>query len=108
MSVTTVVPTLPGAVLRHQILKRLAIRQADLAHAMGVSTVRINHIVMGKAPITVEMALRLGKVTNTAPEYWLALQTEYSLHHARRRHARMLEKLQPLNEQPSRGQIPNE
>ena len=108
MSITTVVPTMPGAVVRHQILKRLGIRQSDLARAMGISTVRVNHIVMGKAPITVEAALRLGKATNTDPEYWLALQTAYSLHRARRRLARTLEKLRPLNEQPSHWQTPKE
>lgn len=97
-----IIPPLPGSLVRHKILKPLKIRQADLAKAMGMSTVRINHIVNGRAPITPETALRLARVTNTAAEYWLALQTEFDLHRTRRRLARTLEGLQPLvDELPS-------
>jgi addiction module HigA family antidote len=78
-------PPLPGAVLRHQIINRMGIRQAALAHAMGISPVRINQIINGHAPITPEMALRIGKVTGTEPEYWLALQSEFDLFRTRRR-----------------------
>jgi addiction module HigA family antidote len=97
---TTIVPPLPGAVLRHKVLSRLKMRQADLARAMGVSTVRVNHIVNGKAPITPEMALRLERATNTDAAYWLALQMEFSLCRARRRLALELQKLQPVPGSP--------
>jgi len=50
----------------------------------------------GKSPITIELALRLGRVTNTAPEYLLALQSEFDLHSARHRLADTLANLQPL------------
>ena len=90
------IPPVPGAVLRHKVLNRLKIRQADLARAMGISAVRMNQIVKGKAPITPEMALRLERATNTDAEYWLSLQINLYLHRERRRLARQLEGLQPL------------
>jgi antitoxin HigA-1 len=89
-------PPLPGAVLRHRILKRLGLKQAELAQAMGVSKVRINQIVNGHAPITPEMALRLGRVTDTAPEYWLRLQCEFELHVANERLGKTLAELPVL------------
>jgi addiction module HigA family antidote len=88
-----IIPPMPGLILRHKILKRMGIKQAELAEAMDVSKVRINQILNGRAPITPNMALRLGRVTNTAPEYWLGLQRDFDLHQARHRLASVLEKL---------------
>jgi len=53
------------------------VTQAQLADAMGISRVRVNQLVNGHAAITVETALRLGHVTDTEPEYWLALQAAF-------------------------------
>lgn len=89
-------PPLPGSVLKEQILTPLNINQSDLASAMGVSKVLIHFVVHGKSPITIDLALRLGRVTNTAPEYWLALQNEFDLHSARHRLADTLANLTPL------------
>lgn len=91
-----VVPPLPGSVLRHQILNRMRLKQAELARAMGVSAVRINHIVNGKAPITPSMALRLAHATNTEAEYWLSLQASFDLFEARERLSGTLEQLPKL------------
>jgi addiction module HigA family antidote len=87
------IPPLPGSILRHQILIPMQLSQVDLARATDLSPVRINHIVKGRAPITVEMALRLGQVTGTEAEYWLRLQIDYDLFQARKRLASKLEKL---------------
>ena len=90
------VPPLPGSILKKQILTPLGIKQIDLARAMGLTRPMIHYVVTGKSSITVELALRLGRVTNTAPEYWLALQLELDLHRARHRLADTLANLQPL------------
>jgi addiction module HigA family antidote len=86
-------PPPPGLVLRHKILNRSKVRQADLARAMGVSRVRLSQILNGHAPISVEMALRLAHVTGTEAEYWLTLQMEFGLFRARSRLAVTLEAL---------------
>jgi addiction module HigA family antidote len=101
-------PPLPGSVLKEQILKPLGIKQADLARAMGVSKPRIHYVVNGRSPITVELALRLGRVTNTTPEYWLALQSEFDLHRARNRLAVTLASLRPLVGQGPDHRTPGE
>jgi addiction module HigA family antidote len=87
------IPPAPGSILRHQIIDRMGIKQAALADAVGISKVRINQIINGRAPITPEMAVRLGTVTGTVPEYWLGLQSEFYLFNARRRLENQLETL---------------
>lgn len=95
MSLRTV-PAMPGSVIRHRILENGKIRQSDLARAMGVSAVRINHIVNGKAPITPAMAVRLAHALGEEPRYWLLLQAEYDLYREVERLGDVLNKLPKL------------
>lgn len=88
-----IVPPLPGAVIRQRVLKKFGLRQADLARAMGMSKVRINHILNGKAPVTASVALRLAYVTDTAPEDWMTLQSEHELFRAKAAFAEALPQL---------------
>jgi addiction module HigA family antidote len=97
-----VAPPLPGWILRNEILHRMGMRQAELARAMGISRVRISQILHGRAPISTEMALRLGQVTGTAPDYWLRLQREFDLFQANRRLRPVLDKL-PILEMAEDG-----
>ena len=71
-------PVHPGEFLR-EILEELKISQAAFARNLGVSTMRISHIVNGKRPVTAEMALLFGKAIRQTPQYWLNLQTDYDL-----------------------------
>ena len=89
-------PAVPGLVIKEQVLHRMNLTQAELADAMGISRVRVNQLVNGHAAITVETALRLGHVTGSEPEYWLALQVRFDLFNARKRFSRILEALPVL------------
>jgi antitoxin HigA-1 len=71
-------PIHPGEFLR-EILEELGISQAAFARNLGVSTMRISHIVNGKRPVTAEMALLFGKIFKQTPQYWLNLQADYDL-----------------------------
>jgi antitoxin HigA-1 len=62
-----------------EILEELHISQAELARGIGVSPMRISHIVHGKRPVTAEFALLFGKAFDQSPEYWLNLQLAYDL-----------------------------
>jgi addiction module HigA family antidote len=73
-------PPMPGSVLRDQVVPKLGIRQADLADAMGLSRVYINHLLTGKNPLSPNVALRLARVTSTDAAYWLGLQSAYDLY----------------------------
>lgn len=44
-----------------------------------IREVRINQIVKGKAGLSADTALRLGRYFQTSPRFWLNLQSHYDL-----------------------------
>ena len=68
----------PGEYIR-EALEDLGLTQAALAKSLGVSAMRISHVVREERPITAELALRLGQAFGQSPQYWLNLQTDYDL-----------------------------
>lgn len=68
----------PGEFLR-ETLEELGLTQAALADAIGVSPMRVSHLLRGDRPVTAELALRLGRALGQTPQYWLNLQTTYDL-----------------------------
>jgi addiction module HigA family antidote len=74
----------------------LNISQAAFARAIGVSSMRISHIISGARPVTAELALLFGQALDQSPQYWLNLQTAYDLKTAEAamaRHLRTIPKL---------------
>jgi antitoxin HigA-1 len=68
----------PGEFLK-EILEELGLTQAAFAEAIGVSPMRVSHLLKGQRPVTAELALRLGLALSQTPQYWLNLQTAYDL-----------------------------
>ena len=68
----------PGEYLS-ETLTELNISQAEFARAIGVSSMRISHIIKGTRPVTAELALLIGRALDQSPQYWLNLQTAYDL-----------------------------
>ncbi|MEI8171484.1 MAG: HigA family addiction module antitoxin [Rhodoferax sp.] len=68
----------PGEFLR-EILDDMALTQTAFAEAIGVSPMRVSHVLKGQRPVTAELALRLGLALRQTPQYWLNLQTAYDL-----------------------------
>jgi addiction module HigA family antidote len=85
----------PGEFLS-EILEELGLSQAAFAKAVGVSAMRISHVVKGKRPVTAELALRFGRVLGQSPEYWLNLQRAYDLAMAQQTVGREIKGLRPL------------
>jgi addiction module HigA family antidote len=71
-------PIHPGEFLA-ETLQELGISQAQFARAIGVSPMRISHVVNGTRPVTAELALLFGRALEQSPQYWLNLQTTYDL-----------------------------
>jgi len=76
-------PVHPGEYLR-EIIGELGLSQARLARAIGVSPMRIPHVVNGSRPVTAELALLLGRAFGQTPQYWLNLQADFDLKLAER------------------------
>ena len=68
----------PGEFLA-EILQELGISQARFARVIGVSPMRVSHVVNGTRPVTAELALRFGRALGQSPQYWLNLQASYDL-----------------------------
>ncbi len=90
-------PIHPGQFLR-EILDELNISQARLARAIGISPMRVSHVVSGSRPVTAELALLLGRAFDQSPQYWLNLQTTYDLRTAEPAMAKQLESVLELSE----------
>ncbi len=71
-------PIHPGEFLR-EIVDELGLTQIAFAKAIGVSPMRVSHILKGQRPVTAELALRLGAAFGQTPQYWLNLQAAYDL-----------------------------
>jgi addiction module HigA family antidote len=68
----------PGEFLA-ETLEELGFSQAAFARAIGVSPMRISHVVKGARPVTAELALLFGRAFNQSPQYWLNLQADHYL-----------------------------
>lgn len=68
----------PGRFLA-ETLEDLGVSQAAFARALGVSPMRISHVIKGARPVTAELALLFGRALEQSPQYWLNLQADYDL-----------------------------
>jgi len=78
-------PMHPGELLREDIVPALGRTRAEIARLLGVSRQTLYAILTERAPVTPEMALRLGKLCGNGPELWLNLQTRYDLERLRKK-----------------------
>ncbi|MDX2141994.1 MAG: HigA family addiction module antitoxin [Rhodospirillaceae bacterium] len=72
-------PMHPGELLREDILPALMRPRAEIARHLGVSRQTLHAILTERAPVTPEMALRLGKLCGNGPDLWLNLQSRHDL-----------------------------
>jgi addiction module HigA family antidote len=88
-------PIHPGYYLR-EILEDHEMSQTTFAQVIGVSPMRISHIVREQRPVTAELALRLGRAFGQSAQFWINLQTSYDLKVAERKLGAGLKMIQPL------------
>lgn len=88
-------PIHPGEFL-HEILKDLEITQAAFARTIGVSPMRISHVVRGERPVTADLALRFGRAFGQSPEMWTGWQAAYDLKVAEHEAGDSLDRIRPL------------
>jgi len=88
-------PIHPGEFLR-EILEDRGLSQAHFARVIGVSPMRISHVIKGTRPVTAELALLFGRAFGQSPQYWLNLQGSYDLKLAERAIANQLKAVSEL------------
>ena len=71
--------------LLEEFLEPMNMSQAELARQLDKTAASINEVVKGKRGVSAELALKLAKLLGTTPEFWLNLQMDWELWHARKR-----------------------
>ena len=85
----------PGEYLK-EILEELHLSQNSLALSIGVSAMRISHVVHRKRPVTAELAVLFGKAFGQTPQHWMNLQASYDLKVTEKAMARRIKQVQPV------------
>lgn len=90
-------PIHPGEILREDYMPRFGLSVRRLARRLRLPLGHISLVLAGKRAITVDLALRLGRLFGVEPELWLVLQTDYDLSRAYMRgEAQVTDAVQPL------------
>nr|VFK25408.1 MAG: addiction module antidote protein, HigA family [Candidatus Kentron sp. MB]VFK29130.1 MAG: addiction module antidote protein, HigA family [Candidatus Kentron sp. MB]VFK74682.1 MAG: addiction module antidote protein, HigA family [Candidatus Kentron sp. MB] len=91
-------PIHPGEVLREEVLPATDLSVSAVARGLGVSRQQLHRVLDCTHPITIEMALRIGKFVGNGPEFWIRMQHAHSLWHLQRHMKDDLAKIQTINE----------
>ena len=78
-------PVHPGNVFLHDVLIPLGYTVTDAAQMMGITRKTLSELINEKSSCTVQMALRIAKVTHTSAESWLTMQLKLDLWNARQK-----------------------
>ena len=89
-------PIHPGEILREDVLKNLGLSVSEAARRLGVSRQQLHRILACTHPITIEMALRIGKFAGNGPGLWLRMQQAYDLWHVENRMTGELSKIETV------------
>ena len=89
-------PLHPGEILREDVLPALGLSISEMARRLGVSRQQVHWVLACTHPVTVEMALRIGRLVGNGPGIWLRLQQNYDLWHAEQGLSSELEKITPV------------
>jgi|SRR6056297_2507631 len=88
-------PTHPGEILREDVLINLGLSVSEAARKLRVSRQQLHRILACTHPITIEMALRIGKFVGNGPGIWLRMQQAHDLWQAEQRMRDQLSKIEP-------------
>jgi addiction module HigA family antidote len=87
-------PTLPGAVLREDVLQPLGLTITEAAKRLRVHRRTLSALLHEKTALSPMMAIRLAKATHTSPESWLYMQAKFDLWNAEQQSFETVETLE--------------
>ncbi|MDB5439012.1 MAG: plasmid maintenance system antidote protein family [Caulobacteraceae bacterium] len=77
-------PVHPGEILLEEFIRPYGLTAGRAAARLHIARPRIEKLVRGQTPITVDTALRLERLFGASAQFWLNLQTRYDLEAAKR------------------------
>jgi addiction module HigA family antidote len=72
-------PVHPGEILREDVLPALGLPKAEIARLLGISRQQLYDILDERKPVSIPMAVRIGKLCGNGPRLWIGLQQAYDL-----------------------------
>ena len=96
----------PGEVLREDVLPALGLSTGAAAKRLGVSRQHLHRVLACTHPVSVEMALRIGRLVGNGPGLWLRMQQNHDLRRAERELKDELEKITPAEMLPPASTVP--
>jgi antitoxin HigA-1 len=78
-------PMHPGEFINEIYLTPYGVSGRELAEKLDVAPSTLTRILRGTSGVTPEMALRLTKTLGNSPEFWLQMQQNHDLWHARKK-----------------------
>ena len=69
----------PGATIKFDYAQPLNLSTYRLAKALQMGQTHVADIMGGKRSVTANIAIRLAKVFDTTPQYWLNMQNHYDM-----------------------------
>jgi len=76
-------PVHPGEILLEEFIKPYGLTAGRTAARLNIARPRIEKLVRGQTPITVDTALRLERLFGATAQFWLNLQNSYDLEMAK-------------------------
>ena len=81
----------------HHFLPDFGWSAADLATRLRLPTATIDALLAEEAPVTPDLAVRLGRLFSQTPAFWLKSQLAFDLYFALKAAAGELEEIVPVN-----------
>jgi antitoxin HigA-1 len=91
-------PVHPGEVLREEFLKPLGLSAGAVAKAIHAPRTRIERLAHEHVDLTPDTALRLAKFFGTSSEFWMNIQSRYSLEVASDALSDLLMRIEPMKQ----------
>ena len=77
-------PAHPGPIILHECIEPLGLTIPEAAASLGVPASELSDLVAGRAGLSPEMAIRVGKVFGSSPGSWYRMQAAYDMAQARK------------------------
>ncbi len=72
-------PVHPGVLLKKDILEPLKLTITEAASDLGVSRKTLSELINERVSLSPDMAVRIGRATDTSPESWMNMQSKLNL-----------------------------
>lgn len=78
-------PSHPGEILSELFIKPRNLTVTEVSEGLGISRPNLSMIINGRGGISPELAVKLAAAFDNSPEFWVNLQKNYELWHAKQK-----------------------